>query len=163
MSSTTRIGVICDTHGLLDPKVWELYAEVDLILHGGDVGSASMLAELSHLAPVIAVCGNVDAGTELGYLPEATSLIVDGVGIYMKHIFTPPDDDTTGDPVPPATRVAIFGHSHQQCLDERPAPWGPVLFFNPASAGRKRFRNPRSVGLLTIVDGQPRAELLDLE
>mgnify|MGYP001327977027 CR=1 FL=1 len=161
---TVRIGVIADTHGHLDGKVFGLYEGVSLILHGGDVGDPRILDELSQLAPVLAVRGNVDEGPGLSHLPESISLSVAGVGIYMTHILTPPGAEAPADPVPPGTRVAIFGHSHQPYLQEAGARQAPVLYFNPASAGRKRFRNPRLLGLLSVsADGIPHAEHLDLE
>ncbi len=106
--------------------------------------------------------GNVDTEDGLEHLPESVLLAAGGVSIYMTHILTPADDETAGDPLPPGTRVAIFGHSHLPVLHESPRRGG-VLYFNPASAGRKRFRNPRLTGLLTVVDGVPAAQHLSLE
>ncbi len=163
LTARLRAGVISDTHGYLDPRVLQLYAGVDLILHAGDVGAASILDELSHLAPVIAVRGNVDEGPGLGHLPESVCLSVAGLSIYMTHIFTPPGGEAPGDPVPPGTRVVIFGHSHIPFLQESGPSGAPVLYFNPASAGRQRFRNPRLTGMLTVGPGGVRGENLDLE
>ena len=141
------IGVISDTHGLLDPKVDELFTGVDLILHGGDVGGRDILTALSATAPVFAVRGNVDVGdaSPCSSLPESLLLAAAGVHLYMTHVFTPSDEGVRGDDTH-AADVVIFGHSHQQYL----ARYEGVLYFNPASAGRKRFRNPRSVGFVEI-------------
>lgn len=163
MTARLRAGVLADTHGYLDPRVPQLYAGVDLILHAGDVGDASILEELCHVAPVIAVRGNADEGSALDHLPESITLSVAGQSIYMTHIFTPPGGAAPADPVPPGTRVVIFGHSHLPCLEESGTAEAPVLYFNPASAGRKRFGKPRLAGLLTIVPGTALAEHLDLE
>ena len=81
----------------------------------------------------------------------------------MTHIFTPPGGAASADPVPPGTRVAIFGHSHLPCLEESGPAGAPVLYFNPASAGRRRFGRPRLAGMLTIGPGGVHAEHLDLE
>src|SRR5207244_10122228 len=51
-----------------------------------------------------------------------------------------------------ATGVVVFGHTHQPCL----ATLGDRLFFNPGSAGKKRFDLPRCCGLLEIIRGQVR-------
>ena len=56
-----KIGVISDTHGFLDPKIFELFAGVEHILHAGDIGFASIILELQEIAPVTAVYGNTDA------------------------------------------------------------------------------------------------------
>ena len=90
------IGVISDTHGLLDQKVEERFAGVDLILHGGDVGGRDILERLSGSAPVCAVRGNVD-DRECSSLPESLLITVGGAHIYMTHIFTPCRDGIVGD------------------------------------------------------------------
>ena len=161
--SRLRAGVVSDTHGFLDPRVLQLYTGVDLILHAGDVGDPSILDKLSDVSPVIAVRGNVDEGSGLEHLPESISLSVAGVSIYMTHIYTPPGGGASGDPLPPGTRVVIFGHSHIPFLQESGSPGTRVLCFNPASAGRKRFGKPRLAGMLTIGPDGVQAEHLDLE
>ena len=55
-----RLGVIADTHGLLRPEVFEVFAGVDHILHAGDIGPLDILTELEAIAPVTAVFGNTD-------------------------------------------------------------------------------------------------------
>jgi Predicted phosphoesterase len=46
-----RLGIISDTHGLLRPEVFEVFREVDHILHAGDVGPAELLTELERSPP----------------------------------------------------------------------------------------------------------------
>lgn len=60
------VGVISDTHGLLDRKVVKLFAKVDHILHAGDIGTESVLRDLETIAPVTAVSGNCDCGLSAG-------------------------------------------------------------------------------------------------
>ena len=55
-----RLGIIADTHGLLRPEVFDVFGEVDHILHAGDIGSLDLLRELEAIAPVTAVYGNTD-------------------------------------------------------------------------------------------------------
>ena len=66
----TRLGVISDTHGRLDAAVHEIFAGVERIVHAGDVGAAGVLVELSTIAPVTAVRGNVDALLRRGAAPR---------------------------------------------------------------------------------------------
>ena len=56
-----KVGVISDTHGWLDPKVFELFTGVSHILHAGDIGPDALIAELETIAPVTAVIGNTDS------------------------------------------------------------------------------------------------------
>src|SRR2546427_4280870 len=55
-----KLGVISDTHGHFDPKIPNLFAGVDHILHGGDIGLPWLILELEVIAPVTAVLGNTD-------------------------------------------------------------------------------------------------------
>ena len=58
------IGVISDTHiphfKKLPEAIWEHFAEVELIIHAGDLSVLSVIAELETIAPVVAVQGNVE-------------------------------------------------------------------------------------------------------
>ena len=65
-----RLGVIADTHGLLRPEVFHAFAEVDHILHAGDLGPLDLLTELEAMAPVTAVYGNTDGEEVRRQLPQ---------------------------------------------------------------------------------------------
>jgi predicted phosphodiesterase len=54
--------------------------------------------------------------------------------------------------------VVVFGHSHKSLIEKH----GRVLYFNPGSAGPKRFSLPRSLGLLRVHQGEPQGELIFL-
>ena len=56
-ASLMRVGLVSDTHGLLRPEVFEVFKDVDLILHAGDVGPLDLLTELEAIAPVTAGSG----------------------------------------------------------------------------------------------------------
>ena len=62
------------------------------------------------------------------------------------------------DPAAAGIDVVIAGHSHQPLIEQREG----VLYLNPGSAGRRRFKLPISLALLDIEDGQPRAQLVTL-
>ena len=166
VSDGVRVGVVSDTHGFFDPRLEDLLAGVDVILHGGDVGSAEVLDALNRIAPVRAVRGNVDS-PDLG-LPLSLKLSLESLQIEMMHILPIPQsvleewsDAALPGGRPPqrsekflatfdeATGVVVFGHTHQPCL----ATLGDRLFFNPGSAGKKRFDLPRCCGLLEIIRG----------
>ena len=80
-----RIGVIADTHGLLRPEVFEVFREVDHILHGGDVGPPALLDELEAIAPVTAVYGNTDGSEVRRRLPQVARVELDGFTIVVTH------------------------------------------------------------------------------
>lgn len=151
---TEILGVISDTHGLLRREAVEALRGSDRILHSGDVGAPEILEALTLIAPVTAVRGNVDIACWARILPDSEVLEVAGVSIYILH------DLGRLDLKPEAAgfSVVVYGHSHQPKIEEK----NGVLYFNPGSAGPRRFSLPISVGRLTIADGNVKAELIDL-
>ena len=145
-----RVGVIADTHGLFDRAILRHFQGVGHILHAGDIGDRSVLAQLERLAPVTAVSGNVD-GYERSGFPPKTVIELGGRRIALRHILYEGGKLTKeGRAFLERERpdVCIFGHTHQP-----KAEWyGATLLFNPGSAGPKRFKLPRGLGFLTITD-----------
>ena len=147
-----RLGVISDTHGLLRPEAVHALRGSDVIIHAGDIGSSEVLHSLEELAPVIAVRGNNDRGPWAKALPLSESLELGRASIYVLHDVNELDLD----PRVAGFSVVIAGHSHQPRSEERDG----VLFFNPGSAGPRRFRLPISVGKI-LIDGARVTGLLE--
>ena len=149
-----RIGVISDTHGLLRPEALQALRGSEHILHAGDVGDPAILDALRKIAPVTAIRGNVDVSGDCARLPETELVELGGVGIYMLHDLNALDLN----PIAAGVAVVISGHSHKAKIERKKG----VLYFNPGSAGPKRFSLPISVGLLEIVDGRVEARVVQL-
>lgn len=148
------IGVISDTHGLLRPEALEALAGSDHIIHAGDVGDPVILYCLQQLAPVLAVRGNVDHGPWAKKLPESGVLEIGGISIYVLHIL----DRLDLKPEAAGFGAIIYGHTHVPRQELKKG----VLYFNPGSAGPKRFSLPISVGRLILENGNLRPELIEL-
>jgi len=155
MSRTLRFGVISDTHGLLRPEVAEVFQGVDGILHAGDVGTLEVLRELSALAPVTAVRGNMDSGDGVCALPWSETLRMGGAWIHLLHDVQCLDVD----PVGGGFQAVVSGHSHQPAQGVR----GGVLYLNPGSAGPRRFRLPVSVAVLEVSGDRVAARIVILD
>jgi len=149
------LGVISDTHGQLRPEAVQALRGSDRILHAGDVGIPEILEALVEIAPVTAIRGNVDTDPWARALPATEVVEVSGVSIYMLHDL----GQLKLKPEAAGFRVVVYGHSHQPKIAER----NGVLYFNPGSAGPRRFHLPVSVGRLRITAGKVRAELMELE
>ena len=142
-----KIGVISDTHGILDRKVVNLFAGVDHILHAGDIGAMSVLRDLERIAPVTAVSGNCDSG--IGR-KETEVVVLADFRFVLRHIF---DVRSPGAEMRALLRrekphAIIFGHTHTPCCER----WGDVLLFNPGYAGDVCGQWRRSVGILHCDD-----------
>ena len=153
-SDELPVGVISDTHGLLRPEAVEALRGSSLILHAGDVGDPAILEELEALAPVVTVRGNVDRGEWAQALPETQAVELEGALLYLLH------DVEALDLSPQAAgfHAVIFGHSHLPEIRHQEG----VLFFNPGSAGPRRFSNPATVGRIFAGGGGVRAEIVEL-
>jgi putative phosphoesterase len=151
--SPVRIGVISDTHGLLRPEACRALEGVERILHAGDIGDPEVLDRLSDIAPLTAVVGNNDHGPWTRALPQTTNLRVGSLTIVMTHILS-----TLADPGAFGASVVVYGHSHRPENVKR----GRILYFNPGSAGPRRFKLPVTVGLLTVRGRRVEGEIVDL-
>jgi putative phosphoesterase len=154
----TRVVVLSDTHAprrwkSCPPAVASALRHADLILHAGDVCTASVLAELTQYAPVTAVVGNNDGPDVAAWgAAETASLALDGLRVGMIHDSGPasgrllrmrnrfPDAD-----------LVVFGHSHIP-LDSA-TPDGSLRIFNPGSPTDRRRQPHGTIGILTIDRG----------
>jgi uncharacterized protein len=149
-----KIGVISDTHGLLRPEALVALAGSDHIVHGGDIGDAQILATLRTIAPLTAIRGNTDGESWARKLPATGVLEVGGVSIYILHNLAELDLE----PEAAGFAAVVHGHSHTPKQETRRG----VLYFNPGSAGPRRFNLPVSVGRLVIKGGAVRGEILQI-
>jgi uncharacterized protein len=148
------IGVISDTHGLLRAETIETLRGSDHIIHAGDVGDPEILDQLAAIAPLTAIRGNVDTAPWACKLPVTEVVELGGVSIYVLHDLARLDLK----PAAVGIQVVISGHSHVAKQETRDG----VLYFNPGSAGPRRFKLPVSVGRLTIRGGEIAAEIVVL-
>jgi len=148
-----RLGIISDTHGMLRPEVFDVFREVDHILHGGDIGEWDLIVELEALAPVTAVYGNTDSFDIRSRVPQVAEVELDGFPIVVTH------GDQFGSPTPaklheafPQADIIIFGHSHKPLLELIDKT---VTVMNPGGAGAPRFGIAPTVGILELEVGIP--------
>jgi putative phosphoesterase len=146
------IGVISDTHGLLRPEALAALQGSQHIIHAGDVGAAEILENLATIAPVSAIRGNFDRDTWARRLPESEVVELGGISIFVLHDLAKLDLK----PEVAGFRVVISGHSHVPKQETRHG----VLYFNPGSAGPRRFKLPVTVGMLTVDGADIRAEII---
>jgi putative phosphoesterase len=150
----TIVGVISDTHGLLRPEALDALRGAQHIIHAGDIGSRSILQQVEEIAPLTAVRGNVD-GSWATDIPLTQVVEVEGVLIYVLHIL----DQLDLKPEAAGFSVVVYGHSHQPKQERK----NGVLYFNPGSAGPRRFTLPVSMGRLAVDVGTVTAETVDLQ
>jgi putative phosphoesterase len=154
-----KLGVISDTHGLFDASIASIFAGVDAIIHAGDIGKIEIISRLEEIAPVVAVEGNNDW---FGAFPTERVEEFAGQRVMIRHIFgelhqLEDKDRQLVERLQP--RVVIFGHSHRpyrEMLRE-------TMLFNPGSAGPRRFKLPRTVGIMSLEESRAEAQIITLD
>jgi len=146
-----RVGLISDTHGLLRDEVFDHFEDVDLILHGGDVGNTDILTQLTVLAPVHAVFGNTDGFRVRELAPAQLDLLLSGWKVLVTH------GHELGVPDPDRLRqayggrdVIMFGHTHRPLVEQLDG----VLIVNPGAAGPARFDIAPSIAIMELEPGR---------
>ena len=146
--------MVSDTHGLLRPEALRALRGTEHIIHAGDVGDPKILDQLAEIAPVTAIRGNIDKAAWARKLAETEVVELGGVSIYVLH------DLARLDLKPEAAgfKVVISGHSHVPKSETR----NGVLYFNPGSAGPRRFKLPVCVGKLIVQEKRVRGEIVTI-
>ena len=133
------------------PRVAEHLRQADLILHAGDVCTASVLAELAEYAPVTAVLGNNDGRDVAEWGAARTAEFgLDGLRVAMVH----DSGATTGRLTRmrrrfPRADLVVFGHSHIPLDESAPG----LRMFNPGSPTDRRRQPDGTLGVLRVDDG----------
>jgi uncharacterized protein len=146
-----NIGVLSDTHGFLDDKLFDFFKVCDEIWHAGDIGDPEILFKLGNFKPLIAVFGNID-GTDVRaktQLHQRKKLC--GLDIWMTHIGGYPGNyfKSVKDVIennPPD--IFITGHSHilKVMRDKK----NGLLHINPGAAGRHGLQKVRTAVRFSI-------------
>lgn len=150
-----KIGLLSDTHGFLDPKVFEHFKNVDEVWHAGDIGTISLLDELQAFKPTVAVYGNIDGGKLRVVCDETVLLQRNGLKVMMTHIAGKPpkyNAQVMGHLRQHAPRLLICGHSH--ILKVMPDKTNGLLFMNPGAAGNHGFHKVKTLLRFEINSGK---------
>ncbi|MEM8811206.1 MAG: metallophosphoesterase family protein [Pseudomonadota bacterium] len=148
------LGIISDTHGLLRPEATAFLTGCDLIVHAGDIGKPEIIEGLETIAPVRAIRGNVDRAAWARNFPDTDTVRFAEKRIYLIHDV----HDLPIDPEAMEYDVVISGHSHRPSEETK----GSVLYFNPGSAGPRRFSLPITLARFRIEDGAISIERHDI-
>jgi putative phosphoesterase len=160
-----KIGLLSDTHGMLDRRVFEHFDKCDEVWHAGDIGSLTVLNELRAFKPLRAVWGNIDGYDVRTLLPEHNKFVCEGVKTWITHIGGyPPKYDPRVKPGifkdPP--KLFITGHSH--ILKVKYDKTLNLLHINPGAAGKYGFHKVQTLVRFEIDGGNiQQLEVIELQ
>lgn len=156
-----KIGIISDTHGLLDERVLEHFRNCDEIWHCGDWGSLDVVHQLESFKPLRGVWGNIDGYEIRTKFPQHNRFMCGEVKVWLTHIGGYPGNyDALVRPAifqqPP--QLFVCGHSHilkvkyDKSLD--------LLHINPGAAGKQGFHKVQT--LVRVEINGPKIENLEV-
>lgn len=150
-----RIGLLSDTHGFLDPKVFDLFKDCDEIWHAGDIGDEQVSEQLSSFRTLRAVSGNIDGTNICSIHPTDQIFILEGIKVFITHIGGYP-----GNYFPEARkkieseRPALFICGHSHILKIMPDKKYGLIHMNPGAAGKHGFHKMRTMIRFTLSEGK---------
>ena len=141
-----KIGLLSDTHGYIDPKVYKYFANVDEIWHAGDIGSIEVTDELAKFKPLRAIFGNIDNHVIRSQFRDVEIFILEGVKVFLTHIGGYPHRYAPGilnQLIKEKPKLFICGHSHilKVIYDKKLN----LLHLNPGAAGFHGFHKVKTL------------------
>lgn len=153
----TIIGLISDTHGHLSDDALAAMADVDRIIHAGDIGGPEVLYALEALAPTTAVLGNNDFDEYGSKVARFAHPVIGGVRFLVAHYprdvqigFNGCAGLAAGDPIP---QVCVHGHTHVPELMMGKEAYPADYLLCPGAVFRPRDGFPCCTGRMLVKDG----------
>jgi putative phosphoesterase len=140
-----KIGLLSDTHGFLDEKLFDLFSGCDEIWHAGDVGDVSVSNRLESFKPLRCVYGNIDGTGIRERYPEENIFLCEQVKVFLIHIGGYPGNYSPGIKERLAEHkpgLFICGHSHILKI-MRDNKYN-LLHMNPGAAGKYGMHKMRT-------------------
>lgn len=146
-----QIGLISDTHGHLEPRVFHHFKECDEIWHAGDIGTLDVLEKLEAFKPTRAVFGNIDGQEIRVRTKEYLRFEIEGLKVMITHIGGHPfryPERVKSEIKAYQPGLYICGHSH--ILKVQFDKTINSLHMNPGAAGKQGFHKVKTLLRFTI-------------
>lgn len=149
-----KIGLLSDTHGDLDPAIFNYFSLCDEVWHAGDIGEGTVLKNLETFKPLRAVFGNIDNRVVREKFPEDLWFRCDGLSIWMTHIggkpstYNPRVKKILAEKIPD---IFICGHSHILRI-KKDSNYNNMLYLNPGAAGNHGLHSIKTIIRFEIIE-----------
>lgn len=160
-----KIGIISDTHSVLDQKVIEFLAGCDEIWHAGDVGNSDIISDLESIAPTKGVYGNIDGHDVRISYPEHLLFSIGTQRILLTHIAgNPPRYNKRVKFLINRHRPTILVCGHSHILKVVHDKTNKLLFINPGALGNQGYHQVKTAIRFQINEDKPeKMEVLQYE
>ncbi len=143
-----KIGLLSDTHSVLDDRIFEHFEACDEVWHAGDFGSMELLRKLQTFKPLRGVYGNIDGQEIRAEMPLDLRFVCEGVPVFMTHIGGYPGHYNPRvrkllELDPPVKGLFISGHSH--ILKAMPDKRWDFLHLNPGACGNEGWHQVKTL------------------
>jgi putative phosphoesterase len=142
-----KIGLLSDTHGFLDPKIFDHFDLCDEVWHAGDLGDETVAIRLENFKPLRAVFGNIDDKSLQSRFPEDLFFTCEELNVWITHIGGfPPNYNARVKKILQTKLPQIFicGHSHILRIAKDPN-FKNLLYINPGAAGNQGFHRTKTI------------------
>lgn len=159
-----KIGLLSDTHGYLDAKIFEHFKSCDEIWHAGDIGSMVVADQLRSFKPFRAVFGNIDDKNIQSQFPEDLFFNCEGLSVWITHIGGAPpryNPSIRQKLKLKAPDIFVCGHSHILRIAKDPA-MDDMLFINPGAAGNQGFHHIKTIVRFDVSGKVANMEVIEL-
>ena len=142
-----RIIIISDTHGYLNPNIFNLVRENDYVIHAGDIMDENIIDSLKAMSKkTYAVNGNNDNFSSINDV-ETIETKLGKIIVTHGHNNYPNYHDSLRKEFPDAFLV-IYGHTHKHIVDTSSMPY----IVNPGASGKIRTQGGSSCLLFESID-----------
>lgn len=150
-----KIGLLSDTHGFLDPKIFKHFDSCDEIWHAGDIGNMEVANQLKNFRPLLAVFGNIDDKGIQTEFPEHLFFQREQTSILITHIGgTPPRYNPTAKQLISLHKPSVFVCGHSHVLKIQSDLKNNLLFVNPGASGNHGFHKMKTLVRFEIIATQ---------
>ncbi|HEX6224569.1 MAG TPA: metallophosphoesterase family protein [Chryseolinea sp.] len=142
-----KVGLLSDTHGYLDPKVFQHFKDCDEVWHAGDIGTSALAEALENFKPLKAVYGNIDDKRLQAKFPEDLFFTCEEINVWITHIGGVPPTYNSRIKKMLKTNIPnlfICGHSHILRIKRDPK-FNNMLYVNPGAAGNQGFHSMKTL------------------
>ncbi len=142
-----KIGILSDTHGYLDPTIFDHFEDCAEVWHAGDFGNMEVVDQLREFKPLRGVFGNIDDGPIRHAFGCDERFQCEKSTVWMTHIGGKPgryDPRVRNVLASDPPRMFLCGHSHILHI-QQDKRHGGMIYLNPGAAGHHGFHVMRTV------------------